>query len=133
MNNIKKFLLLTPLFFILNFFLLVAPVSAQLFQGARDDACAAVGATKNNKCDEAKLKNSSQSLNSTVKNVINLMSIIVGVASVVMIIVGGFRYVTSNGDSNQITSAKHTLLYALVGLLIVSVAQAIVKFVLGKL
>lgn len=133
MNHFKTALIITPLFVTLSLLFSAAPVSAQLFQGARNDACGAVGATKNNQCDEAKLNESSQTLNTTIKNVINVMSIIVGVATVIMMIIGGFRYVTSNGDSNQITSAKHTLLYALVGLIIVSAAQAIVKFVLGKL
>lgn len=67
-----------------------------------------------------------------VKTVINVFSIIVGVTSVIMIMIGGFKYITSQGDSNNINSAKNTILYAVIGLIVVTMAQVIVKFVLMK-
>ena len=45
-----------------------------------------------------------------------------------MIMVGGFKYITSGGDSGKISSAKATIIYALVGLVIVAMAQFIVRF-----
>ena len=66
------------------------------------------------------------------QNVINIFSLIVGVISVIMIIVGGLKYVTSGGDSGNITGAKNTILYALIGLVIVALSQIIVRFVLNK-
>jgi Type IV secretion system pilin len=54
------------------------------------------------------------------------------VAAVIAIIISGLRYVTSAGDSNSINGAKNTILYAVIGLVIVAMAQIIVKFVLGK-
>ena len=53
-----------------------------------------------------------------------------GAVSVLMIIIGGFRYVISGGDSNGIQGAKNTIIYALVGLVIVLFSQIIVRFVL---
>jgi len=73
------------------------------------------------------------SFSSVIKSVINIFSILVGAVSVVMIIIGGFRYVVSNGDSNGVSGAKNTILYAIVGLVIVLFAQIIVKFVLTKI
>ena len=70
-------------------------------------------------------------INSAVSLVINIFSWIVGVVSVIMIIYGGFRYITSGGASDSVSSAKNTILYAIVGLVIVALAQVIVKFVLG--
>ena len=67
-----------------------------------------------------------------IKTVINIFSAIVGAVSVIMIIVGGFRYITSGGDSNNVGAAKNTILYAIVGLVIVAVAQIIVQFVLER-
>lgn len=67
-----------------------------------------------------------------VKNVINIISLVVGIAAVVMIIIGGLRYVTSNGDSGQVGNAKNTILYAVVGLVVVALAQVIVRFVVAK-
>lgn len=63
---------------------------------------------------------------------INLISIIVGVIAVIMVIIGGLKYIMSSGDSNNINSAKNTILYAIIGLVIVAFAQVIVKFVLKK-
>jgi cytochrome bd-type quinol oxidase subunit 2 len=64
-----------------------------------------------------------------ITNVINILSILVGAVSVIMLIVGGFRYIISNGDSNSTKGAKDTIMYALIGLIIVLFAQAIVRFV----
>ena len=50
-----------------------------------------------------------------------------------MIIIGGLRYITSNGDSGNVTNAKNTILYAIVGLVIVALAQLIVRFVVQRL
>lgn len=72
-------------------------------------------------------------LNHVIAAVINIFSVVVGVVAVIMIIISGFKYVTSNGDSNKISSAKTTLIYAIVGLVIVAFAQVIVKFVLDQL
>lgn len=72
-------------------------------------------------------------INSLVKTIINIFSWIVGVTAVIMVIIGGFKYITSGGDSGKISSAKDTILYAVIGLVIVAMAQIIVKFVLSKL
>lgn len=64
--------------------------------------------------------------------VINVFSLVVGVIAVIMIIVGGLRYITSGGDSSKVGGAKTTIIYALVGLVIVALAQLIVHFVLSQ-
>lgn len=68
-----------------------------------------------------------------ITQIINIFSIIVGLISVIMIIYGGFRYVTSGGDSGNISAAKNTIIYAIIGLVIVALAQFIVKFVLDQI
>jgi len=60
----------------------------------------------------------------------NVMLFIVGAISVIMVIVGGLRYVISGGNSSNITAAKNTILYAIVGLIISIMAYAIINFVL---
>ncbi|MEK7561345.1 MAG: pilin [Patescibacteria group bacterium] len=64
-------------------------------------------------------------------NIINIFSLIVGVVAVIMIIFGGFKYITSAGNQESVKTAKQTLIYALIGLIIVALAQIIVKFVLN--
>lgn len=66
------------------------------------------------------------------RNVVNIFSYIVGAISVIMIIYGGFRYITSGGSSDGVSAAKSTLIYAIIGLIIVALAQIIVQFVLGQ-
>lgn len=71
--------------------------------------------------------------NGIIVKVVNILSIIIGIASVIMIIIGGLRYVLSNGDSNSINGAKNQILYALVGLVVAAAAQSIIVFVINKL
>lgn len=62
--------------------------------------------------------------------VVNIISIVVGVISIIFIIYGGFRYITSGGDSGKVGNAKNTLIYAVIGLVVVALAQVIVNVVL---
>lgn len=66
---------------------------------------------------------------SILKTVINVLLYIIGIVAVIMIVIGGIRYTTSNGDSSSIKSAKDTILYAVVGLVVAIMAFAIVNFV----
>lgn len=75
---------------------------------------------------------STDRLNSLISNVINILSLIAGIIAVIMIVVSGFKYITSSGDSAKVSSAKTTIIYAIIGLVIVALAQIIVRFVLGK-
>lgn len=68
--------------------------------------------------------------NDLVKNVVNGILYFVGILSVVMLIWGGILYTTSAGDSNKVTTAKNTIMYAVIGLVIAIFAYAIVNFVL---
>lgn len=60
----------------------------------------------------------------------NVMLFVVGAISVIMVIIGGLRYVISGGNSANVTAAKNTILYAVVGLIISIMAYAIINFVL---
>lgn len=62
-----------------------------------------------------------------------IVAVITGVASIIMIMVGGFKYVISQGESAEINSAKNTILYALVGLVISVSAPFIIGFVINRL
>ena len=73
------------------------------------------------------------SLYTLIKNIINLLLTLVGIIAVIMIIVGGIRYTTSGGSSSEIDTAKNTIIYAVVGLVIAIMAYAIVNFVLSML
>lgn len=71
-------------------------------------------------------------VNSVIETTVNIFSVIVGVIAVIMIIWAGLRYITSGGDSNKVGSAKNTMIYAIIGLVVVALAQFIVNFVLTQ-
>lgn len=78
------------------------------------------------------VEDTSTKIDGIVKLAINVFSLVVGIIAVVMIIIGGLKYITSGGDSGNITGAKNTIIYAIVGLVVVALAQFIVHFVLTK-
>lgn len=63
----------------------------------------------------------------------NIVLAAVGAISVVMLIYGGLRYITSGGDAKKVTDAKNTILYAIIGLVICVLSYAIVTFVLNTI
>lgn len=63
----------------------------------------------------------------------NMILFVLGAIAVIMIVIGGVKYTTSNGDSNSIKSAKDTILYSVIGLVVAIMAYAIVHWVISKL
>jgi hypothetical protein len=94
-------------------------------QTGADEVCAGVATASGTGCN-----GSNTTLNNVVANGVNILSVVIGIVAVVMIMVAGFKYITAGGDSGQIGSAKNTLIYAIIGLVIVALAQSIVHFVL---
>lgn len=78
-----------------------------------------------NRCDDRGVRN-------ILETAVQILSLVVGVAAVIMIIYSGFRYITSGGESGRVASAKSTLIYALVGLAIAALAQFMAHFVLNQ-
>lgn len=68
-----------------------------------------------------------------VINLLNGLLVLAALAAVVYLIVAGFRYITSQGNDDQTTDAKNTILYAVLGLIVIGVAAAIVNFVVGAI
>ena len=70
-------------------------------------------------------------LKKNIQTVVNVLLFILGAIAVIVIIIGGIRYTTSNGDPGQTKAAKDTILYAVIGLIVAILAYAIVSFVLN--
>lgn len=64
------------------------------------------------------------------RTITNVLLFLIGAISVIMLIIGGIRYTVSGGDSTAVTSAKNTILYAVVGIIVALLAYAVVNFVL---
>ncbi len=70
---------------------------------------------------------------SIFNTVTNILLFLIGAISVVMLIIGGIRYVISGGDQGAVTSAKNTILYAIIGIVVAFLAFAAVRFVTDQL
>ena len=119
-----------------------APIAAPAIVYADDQATQQINTglcagsnldASNTNCDSsASGAEANAKITDILKTVINIFSLVVGAVAVIMIIVGGLRYITSGGESSNVSTAKNTIIYAIVGLVIVALAQFIVHFVLGK-
>ncbi len=108
-----------------------ASPASEITNGVNSTTEACVGNTgkdaKGNTCATSK------SLPDTIITVVNTMLYVLGALAVIMIIVGGIRYTTSNGDASKVKGAKDTLTYSIVGLIVALFAFAIVNFVIKSL
>lgn len=126
MKKVKLFI--ASIVALLSFAPMLAPVSVSAATG--DLACGATGnLTATNCVADA---NADNKINDGVKLFIRIFQIVVGIISVAMIIFGGLKYITSGGDSGGIGSAKNTIIYAIIGLVVVALAEVIVQFVLNR-
>lgn len=123
MNKNKKIWLYS--FFIIGTTLLLpSPLFADKL-----DPCGSDGAGKTTICET-----SATSLTGGILgNVINILLFLAGTIAVIMIIIGGIRYITSDGDANKAGQAKNTIIYAIIGLVVAVLSYGIVAFVLGRL
>lgn len=71
------------------------------------------------------------SLGTVFHNISNTLIFLIGGIAVIMIIIGGLRYVLSNGDPKGATDARNTILYSVIGLGVAISAYAIVNFVVA--
>lgn len=101
------------------------------FAGRAYAACDLTGGAQAG-ADCATPKGTPTDLMAQVSVITNTLILAIGVISVIMIIVGGFRYALSAGDSKNTTAAKDTILYAVIGLVVALLAYAIMNFVLGR-
>lgn len=75
---------------------------------------------------------SNTSVGDIIKNIVNILLFIIGAVSVIMIVIGGLKYVVSNGDSSAVKGAKDTILYAVIGLVVALLAYAVVNWVIQQ-
>jgi hypothetical protein len=123
MRKWKQFLAITAL--VLGIGVIMVPASTAsaidiLSPGCKGNSGSTVCKSKNDKAP------------SLVTDLINTLLLVLGMVAVIMIVVGGIRYTTSGGDSSGIKTAKDTILYSVVGLILAILSYTIVKFVIGK-
>lgn len=98
-------------------------------QDAKSAVCGALGeASTPENCNQA----GQTSIMKVIGEALNILSIVASIIAVIMIIIGGLKFITSQGDSQSASSARNTIIYAAVGLIIVALSQIIVRFVIGR-
>lgn len=119
--------------------------AANLASASRSDACAGLstfgdqGCTTNS-CQGSQIPakdgctdSAAQGrLNGVVGKITDVLSYIIGGLAVIMIVVSGIRFMTAGGDSAKVESAKSGIMYALIGIVIVALAQIIVRYVVNR-
>ena len=121
-----------PLLLLLSCFLLVTPMSAQAKDILGPPAqCGTPGLSSSAVCTEH--NTTSNPIIGTLKNIAIIVAYVAGAAAILLLLVGSFQFITSGGDSNKVSSAKNTIIYALVGLVVVALAAVIIEFVVSKL
>lgn len=118
-------IILTPLTLLV---VLAVPVMAN--HTPAHTACQGINNAGDTSCDN--LEGAKSGINETVKSVINILLYAVGIVAVIMLIIGAVKYVVSGGDQQAVASAKNTIIYSIVGIVIAIMAFAIVNFVLGR-
>ena len=73
------------------------------------------------------------SLTKFIENVTNILLFLIGIIAVIVIVISGLRFVTSNGNSDQVASARNGVIYAVVGIVVAVMAYAIVRFVTSNI
>jgi hypothetical protein len=71
--------------------------------------------------------------NGAIVRITTILAIVAGIVSVIFLVWGGIKYITSGGDSSGVSSAKNTIIAALIGLVIAALARPIINFVIGRL
>lgn len=91
-----------------------------------DAACTGVAVTGVN-CGEGE-----EGLTSTIEAVINILLFVIGAGAVVMLVIGALRYTLSAGDAQAAASAKNTIMYAIIGIIVAVLAFAIANYIFDQ-
>lgn len=110
--------------------LIALPVGAAT---AEESLCTGAGGTYVNGVCNAQGTQKVGSVGDLLSNVTNIVLFITGAIAVIMIIVGGIRYVVSGGDGKAATDARNTVVYAVVGLIIAFLSWGAIQFVIRQL
>src|SRR3989338_6416463 len=120
METLKKRILLLITLVAVSFAFSLSFQPATAGASNKDEVCKGAGLVTSGAGAAKCTSTSGPSVNGVIKTAINIFTIIVGLVAVVMIIVGGFKYITSGGNDTNMASAKSTLLYAVIGLTVVA-------------
>jgi uncharacterized membrane protein YidH (DUF202 family) len=117
---------------VLTVFQLSTVATSAQFDSAKEEACKGLGVDDTDAFIDCENQDGGSTISSIIETALNILSIVAGVIAVILIIIGGLKYITSQGDSQSTSSARNTIIYAAVGLVIVALSQVIVRFVINE-
>jgi hypothetical protein len=110
----------------------IQPVSAQIF----DDVCKRTPSAtvcKDQAKNQTKADNVIYGRNGIIMKATNLLALVVGIVATIVVAVGGLRYIFSSGDAGSIATAKRSIIYALVAIVVALAGRSIITFVINRL
>ena len=119
-----KKILLT--FAILMGALFITPTAVYAGTDVFNEACNNKSGANSAVCSGVSGANPVTGQNGVLIKVSRIIAIIAGITAVIMMMVGGFMFITSAGDAGKATSGRNTIIYAFVGLLVIALSQAII-------
>lgn len=132
-----KRLMLSILFlFVFTFFAAPSTLAAEPSEIITNPACKTINDSGNDVAgckDEVDLQHQKGDNQAYLTTLLNAFVYAGGLVSVIFIIIGGVRYITSTGDAKRIEQAKTTILYAVIGLIVVAAARGIIGLVIGSI
>ena len=121
--KVLKIVVLVLILSLISSFILTGSVFADQ-SPAQKAVCESLGGP----CDEA----DGSGIDSVVGAALNILSLVAGVIAVIMIIIAGLKFMTSQGDASKVAGARNSVIYAVIGIVIVVMAQIIVQFVIKQ-
>lgn len=97
-----------------------------------DPVCTDGPSTASPLCKEARTGSNTNPVVKALGTFIEILSIVVGIAAVITIMISGFMFITSSGDSSKIAKARTAIIYAAIGLVVAALAQVMVLFILDN-
>jgi hypothetical protein len=113
-----------------SLFSFVLMPAGSAFASSKADVCDGVGAASGGSgCTPT---DGVSDVNKLIRTAIRIFQSVVGIIALIMMVTSGLRFVTSGGDPGKVTSARNTLLYAAVGIVVVALSEVIIQFVLNR-
>ena len=117
---------------LLNLCLFAAPLQASAFDPFGAHVCDGQQA-QSAVCTSKTTQDPITGTSGVLDNITNIVASIAGGAAVILIIIGGLRYVTSGGEAEKVANAKKTVMNALIGIAVIVLARALIDFVITRM
>lgn len=109
-----------------------AALSSQKVLADTDDSknavCEGIGGATGASCTPAEANRVTE----TIRGALRIFQVIAGIVAVFYMVIAGLRFITSSGSSDGVKSARNTILYSAIGIIIVIVSEAIIQLVLKR-